>query len=234
MWRAVAQTSFCLLIFRMLLLAHTGIPLGLIWLSQKVLAYGPSKSGNQRPDSEATYDSELSRTTRSSAIRTLLNHVDFRLVILGSLLPDIIDKPLRWLLGDTIGTGRSFAHTLIFTMLLILSTIYFYVKHKPPFMLYVSFGVVMHLILDQMWLYQETLLWPLFGWRIEKTCGSWLQIVLSLPASVSHWTDTVLGLLTKEPEILISEILGGLILVALLFDLVHRHRLLAFIRSGQR
>nr|WP_292468287.1 metal-dependent hydrolase [Methanolobus sp.] len=42
-------------------------------------------------------------------------HIKYRYVAFGSLLPDIIDKPIgRFLFADSIANGRIFAHTLVF------------------------------------------------------------------------------------------------------------------------
>ncbi len=50
-------------------------------------------------------------------------------IVIGSLLPDIIDKPLgRIILAETIGSGRIFAHTLLFGALLGLAGYYLYHK----------------------------------------------------------------------------------------------------------
>jgi len=61
---------------------------------------------------------------------------DYRVVALGSMLPDLIDKPLT-IIG--IGPGRFVAHSLIFT---IATTI---VSRE------LGFGCATHLILDKIW-----------------------------------------------------------------------------------
>lgn len=53
--------------------------------------------------------------------------IDYRLVLLGSLLPDIIDKPLgRLILKDMLGNRRIYAHTLVFLLLLVGTGIFFW------------------------------------------------------------------------------------------------------------
>jgi len=45
--------------------------------------------------------------------------IDYRLILLGSMLPDIIDKPLGiWLFGN----GISIAHTFVFSMVLMAAS----------------------------------------------------------------------------------------------------------------
>src|SRR6266508_5355986 len=43
---------------------------------------------------------------------------DYRLVALGALLPDIIDKPLAWfILGNRVEDNHLFAHTFLFGLI---------------------------------------------------------------------------------------------------------------------
>ena len=44
---------------------------------------------------------------------------------LGSMLPDIIDKPLGLVVFGSPNMGRTFAHTLLFLMLLFFLCVYF-------------------------------------------------------------------------------------------------------------
>ncbi|HCJ79622.1 MAG TPA: metal-dependent hydrolase, partial [Desulfotomaculum sp.] len=63
--------------------------------------------------------------------------LDYRLAFLGSILPDIIDKPLGLiLLRYNLGDGRAFAHTLIFPILLFIIGLYITRrKEGSPFLL---------------------------------------------------------------------------------------------------
>ena len=72
-------------------------------------------------------------------------------IVIGSLLPDIIDKPLgRIILAETIGSGRIFAHTLLFGALLGLAGYYLYHKGQDK-LLIVAGASFCHLLEDQMW-----------------------------------------------------------------------------------
>ena len=55
----------------------------------------------------------------------LIRGADLAFVLLGSMLPDIIDKPLGTILFGTPAMGRIFAHTLLFLLLLAAVAIYF-------------------------------------------------------------------------------------------------------------
>jgi hypothetical protein len=46
-------------------------------------------------------------------------HIDYRYVIVGSMLPDIIDKTVGMVLfADTFANGRIFAHALLFIVVM--------------------------------------------------------------------------------------------------------------------
>lgn len=198
----------------MLVFAHTGIPLGVAWLSQKLLDRARPTTARAKSGLGVVTDSSDCPVDKGFA------WLDYRLLLLGSMLPDIIDKPVGvWLLRDTLSNGRVFGHTLLFALLLVAIGTYLYSRHRRRGLLYISFGCIAHLCLDEMWLNLTTLLWPLYGSSFEKT-------------DITHWLNKVLVSLGTEPSVYIPEIIGGLLLVALLTSAVRRHMLYRFITKG--
>ncbi len=152
--------------------------------------------------------------------------VDYRLVMAGALLSDIIDKPLGIALGIY---GRNVGHTLLFPSLLTLVlALPLILPHRLPRVLaarlgnpviYLAPGVWSHLILDRMWGYQAVLLWPGFG--------------LAFPPSTLDPLD-VLAFLT-DAYTLAGEAVGltTLLAVARRHGLIHLDRLRVFLRDGR-
>lgn len=104
--------------------------------------------------------------------------VDLKWIAFGALLPDFIDKPLgRIVLAETIGSGRIFAHTLLFAILLGLTAYYMFRQKgwKAPFI--VAGASFCHLLEDQMWNSPTAFLWPLLGWRFPRDTfsGSFIE-----------------------------------------------------------
>ncbi|MGA9187635.1 MAG: metal-dependent hydrolase [Methanosarcina sp.] len=124
-------------------------------------------------------------------------------IVIGSLLPDIIDKPLgRIILAETIGSGRIFAHTLLFGALLGLAGYYLYHKGQDK-LLIVAGASFCHLLEDQMWNTPNIFLWPLLGWKFPRDTISgnfidYLMIIFNRsydPIFKITFTSEIIGLL---------------------------------------
>ena len=101
----------------------------------------------------------------SDAARRIVNRIDYRLVLLGSLLPDLIDKPLAWfLLHDYLdGNGHTYGHTLLATLIIILPGLLLLVRRADPRVLAMGIAMLSHLAVDPTNHSPENLLWPLLG-----------------------------------------------------------------------
>lgn len=85
-------------------------------------------------------------------------------VAVGALLPDLVDKPLGHLVLGW-GTGRLFAHTALFALLLGLAAWLAASRgwRAAPWAAALAFGTAMHLALDATWEAPAVLAWPLLG-----------------------------------------------------------------------
>ena len=138
--------------------------------------------------------------------------VDYRLVLFGAILPDLIDKPLGIFLG--IG-GRTWSHTFLFLYaILALSFV-----PRLTFLRLVGFGVATHLLLDQMWSLPQIILYPAYGWTFPRQ---------SFTPDV--WFDALL----HDPYVQFGEVAGVAILVAFvwIYRLGSWPSLRGFLRHG--
>ncbi|MGC9515687.1 metal-dependent hydrolase, partial [Methanocrinis sp.] len=119
-------------------------------------------------------------------------------VAIGSILPDLIDKPLGLLIYGSMATGRIFAHTLLFLLLLV--AIAAILKSRAIGSL--AFGVLAHQALDSIWRTPEIFLWPLLG-------GFPVNANMSV---LGYFEMLIRGL--ERPDILVPELLGLLYLAA--------------------
>jgi membrane-bound metal-dependent hydrolase YbcI (DUF457 family) len=95
--------------------------------------------------------------------------IDPRYLIVGALLPDIIDKPLGMIVfASSISNGRMISHTLVFSFTLFIMGLYLYETRSNTLIITLATGSFFHIIEDQMWKTPKTLFWPFFGWSFPK------------------------------------------------------------------
>lgn len=137
--------------------------------------------------------------------------IDIRLLLVGSVLSDLIDKPLGHLILPE-NNGRIFAHTLLFVLILFIAGL----MYRPVMGL--TIGASIHLILDGMFLDPRTALWPLLG-PFE-----------SMDFKVQYWLDALL-----EPYVIVEEITGLILIIIFVirFRLYDPSVLRSFISTGR-
>jgi membrane-bound metal-dependent hydrolase YbcI (DUF457 family) len=129
-------------------------------------------------------------------------------ILVGSLLPDIIDKPFgRIIFAEEIGSGRIFSHTLLFVTLLGFAGYYLY-RQGQNNLLIVAAASFCHLLEDSMWNMPVVLFWPFLGWKFprDEISGSFVEyfmLIFSRSYSIAF------------TEVFISEMIGLFIIVIL-------------------
>ena len=211
----------------MFVLGHAGITLAAAVLITAALAkVQPTTRVNElrgRPQASPGMSSSQGSSSVGIAswLTSLVDRIDIRLLLIGSLLPDIIDKPVgMFFFRDTFSSGRIFCHTLLFLIVITLGGLYLYRKHNKTWLLVLSFGTFTHLILDRMWLTPRTLLWPLYGFSFERV-------------DLSYWTQAMFYALLTNPTTYISEIVGAVIVICFVLLLVRKGNLYSFFRNGR-
>jgi len=204
----------------MLLFGHTGITAGIVKTCH-ILINNPLAS--YQPDSSSLFSLTVSKKWLPlyhclNGIRRQLGSIDYRIVLLGSLLPDILDKPW-WLVTsiDILPSGRAYGHTFLFNLALFICGLIL-IKYKKSWLLIISLSSIIHLILDQMWDSTVALWWPLLGPFHSVDTTAWLSnMIRGLPSN---------------PGTYIPEIIGLLIILLMGYRLIVRKRILNFIRTG--
>ena len=211
----------------MLVFGHVGITLGAaLTLSSLQNSLHPANTAPYEEEKPLSSLSKEVRTHNNSSINnslflSLVKRINMRLLLVGSLLPDIIDKPIGQLLfKETLSNGRIFSHTLLFLILITFWGLFFYRHYGKTWLLFLSFGIFMHLILDQMWRAPRTLLWPILGLEFER-------LVLT------GWLEGMWHSLLTDPAIYIPELIGLLVLIWFLWMLLHIRTFYAFVRYGR-
>ena len=110
-----------------------------------------------------------------------LRQIDYRVLIVASLLPDLVDKPLSSVLaGSYEYESRALGHSLVFLGCFVILMIVQWFWNKNLWLLPVVLGVLFHDIFDAMWLHPGIFYWPLEGWLfptpVNEAWQGWMQI----------------------------------------------------------
>lgn len=124
--------------------------------------------------------------------------MDLRWVLAGSLLPDIIDKPIGSMMwNDTFHNHRLYAHALVAPVLL-LGLVMAVTRRGTPVRraaIAVVIGCFVHLLLDGVWTSPEAFLWPFFGFDFPRVAGSdFATLVRDAIRSPYMWAGEAIGL----------------------------------------
>ena len=187
----------------MLVLGHAGITLGVATLLAGTVPGIRASQG------------------RVSWFASLGNRIDIRLLLLGSLLPDIIDKSVGiFFFREAFASGRIYAHTLLFLILIAAVGFYLYKCHRKVWLLTLAFGVFMHLVLDEMWHGPATLFWPFLGFTFERV-------------DLTDWALNIFQALMSNPEVYITEATGLAVLLWFGLSLIGRKKVGVFVKYGR-
>lgn len=137
-----------------------------------------------------------------------LTHLDYRLLALCGLLPDIIDKPLAILIFTSAESSQLVAHSLLFHAAFLLGALLFW-RRAVPYVL--AFNT--HLVLDRMWHHTESFWWPLFGWNVF-----WQYKPMNSPEAMFN---IYIDIITRYPQVWVFEIVAIIVLIGF----GYRHRL---------
>ena len=167
------------------------------------------------------------------------HYIDYRLVFLGSLLPDIIDKCILFFLaGERFSSGRMFAHSFLFIMLFFTLGIVVWRTYKKSWVLILAACSFVHQLLDVMWKQLNIFLWPVYDSILQKSIQVWSpltqKISVKAPAmEQSEFSWVAVKKILSDPYVYISETIGVLILMYFVIILVRRKQVVRFLMTGK-
>jgi inner membrane protein len=137
--------------------------------------------------------------------------VDFRLVAVGSLLPDVVDRVLKGPLGVRTRSPHQhlLGHTLIFNVPLILAGVSLLRRRRDARLASVAAASATHLLVDPVIRSPGTLFWPALGVQFPEARG------LSRPLTA------------------LTQVVAALTIGAVAFNLWRSGRLPAFLTNGR-
>lgn len=89
--------------------------------------------------------------------------IDYRLLAIAAVAPDLIDKPLAWAyFYRRYKSAVLFAHTLLMHVAVFALAVW----RWPQYLAY-AIAFVGHAVLDRIWYFPDTFYWPFRGWRFH-------------------------------------------------------------------
>ena len=211
----------------MLLFGHIGYTLAAGLLINYSLVKNRNITNQEKRENPDTTFQEPVLKGPSAKYWTLIKKTksfDLRFLILGSLLPDIIDKPVgRYFFSDVYGSGLIYCHTLMFVIILALIGFIIKAVFNKFFFLLLAFGSFVHHILDFLWLEPDILLWPLFGFNFPK----------GEPVPFVEWLWGLVVQAFQRPWIAVPELIGAIITLWFVWLLYHQRKIRSFIIKGK-
>jgi LexA-binding, inner membrane-associated putative hydrolase len=147
-------------------LPHITIACGAIWAGSRLLrAYARTPNDDLR-ETDGLNDA-------GGSVPDAEDHIDYRLVAIGSLLPDIIDRVQRKVFRIQRSSPHQhfIGHTLLFHLPLLAAGNYLLRRQGDGRLLSVSTAAMTHLLVDPVIRSPATLLWPLFGFQFPEARG---------------------------------------------------------------
>lgn len=193
----------------MYLLAHAGITVGTALLLNRLI--GGHSADTPEDSRESSAGTPAKSRFGEAWVTSLGRRIDLRVLLAGSLLPDLVDKPIGLLLYDSLGY-RLYCHTLLFLVVTAVAGLCLYLSLRKNWLLVLAFGVFAHLVLDEVWLDPTTFLWPLKGISLSESAEAFSEIARYY---------------------FVLEVVGLVVLVGIAWVLIRRRNVLAFIRHGR-
>ncbi len=120
---------------------------------------------------------------------------DLRWLLLGSVLPDLVDKPLgQAVLRSYFQNGRIFFHTFLFTILFLLGGASQWKRRGDSRLFMLACGMLAHVVVDRVWVEPTTAFWPSLGpFLRHPSLGTIMEQVMEYLREPSFWVEEVGG-----------------------------------------
>lgn len=93
--------------------------------------------------------------------------VDVRFLLIGAILPDLVDLLLGTVVFASLASGELWFHSLV-TASVYMAAVLLFTRRGRRRRAYMALAVgwMFHLVLDGLWTGPEILFWPFFGWDL--------------------------------------------------------------------
>jgi len=121
--------------------------------------------------------------------------IDYRMILIGAVLPDIVDGVLGIFLFEG-QAGRWIAHSMLAAIVVTVVIILGFKGDRRQSLFGIGVGWLLHLVADGMWQAPQTFLWPAFGTEFSTSPRepySW-DLFFDPIAHLTTWGGELIGL----------------------------------------
>ena len=110
-------------------------------------------------------------------------------VAIGSVLPDVVDKPLGYIIfSSTLDNGRIFFHSIMIVLLFFIMGLIVWRLYKSHSVFFIAVGVFVHHLVDMMWTRPVNWDYPFSAsTRLETHTDYFLNALVAELTSVTEW-----------------------------------------------
>jgi hypothetical protein len=147
-------------------LPHIAIGCASVWAGTRLLGSTMSSTSHSAGPDVPTDTSQTKAPSTHEA-------VDFRLVAVGSLLPDMVDRVLRGPMGIRTQSPHQhlLGHTLLLNVPLLIAGLSVLRRQRDPRLASIAAASATHLLVDPVIRSPGTLFWPALGTRFPEARG---------------------------------------------------------------
>ncbi len=142
-------------------LGHVAFACGAVWLGARLLDRARQDEGVPQPVAAGTAQAQAASREAATRRFSIAEAIDYRLVALGALLPDLIDKPIVWVLFPNPNAGgHHIGHSLFVGLALLLFGFYLFARRGKAGLALVGAAHLSHVLSDSLTHVPRSLLWP--------------------------------------------------------------------------
>jgi hypothetical protein len=114
------------------------------------------------------------------------------IAVLGSFLPDLVDKPLaHFFLAGPVNLGQILGHILLGCLTILAVALVVYRRYHDRLVLLLPAGVLLHQVMDLAWLDPATWLYPVLGPLTPCNCAEGNYVATESLAEVSSLSEWI-------------------------------------------
>ena len=112
--------------------------------------------------------------------------------VLGSFLPDLLDKPLaHFVFPGPVNLGQILGHILLGCLIIVVAALVVYRRYHDRLVFLLPAGVLLHQVMDLAWLDPATWLYPVLGPLTPCNCAEGNYVATESLAEVSSLSEWI-------------------------------------------